>query len=73
MIKGTWGLPGGHLDFGESFETCAVRETLEETGLKIQDVRFLTATNSILKAENKHYITIFMGAVCEDGAEPQVG
>ncbi|KAF9243278.1 hypothetical protein DTO027I6_7615 [Penicillium roqueforti] len=69
---GTWGLPGGHLDFGESFETCAVRETLEETGLKIQDVRFLTATNSILKAENKHYITIFMGAVCEDGAEPQV-
>ncbi|KAI3297400.1 hypothetical protein DTO002I6_3152 [Penicillium roqueforti] len=69
---GTWGLPGGHLDFGESFETCAIRETLEETGLKIQDVRFLTATNSILKAENKHYITIFMGAVCEDGAEPQV-
>lgn len=73
MIKGTWGLPGGHLDFGEFFETCAARETLEETGLKIQDVRFLTATNSILKAENKHYITIFMGAVCEDGAEPQVG
>ncbi|KUM55797.1 hypothetical protein ACN42_g11438, partial [Penicillium freii] len=69
---GTWGLPGGHLEFGESFETCATRETLEETGLKIKDVRFLNATNSIMKAENKHYITIFMGGVCEEGVDPEV-
>ncbi|CAI7619993.1 unnamed protein product [Penicillium glandicola] len=69
---GTWGLPGGHLEFGESFETCAVRETLEETGLNIQDVRYLTTTNSIMKAENKHYITIFMGSVCEGSVDPQV-
>ncbi|QQK42840.1 NUDIX hydrolase domain-like [Penicillium digitatum] len=69
---GTWGLPGGHLEFGESFETCAARETLEETGLKIQNVRFLNATNSIMKMENKHYITIFMGGVCEEGVDPQV-
>ncbi|CAI7613020.1 uncharacterized protein N7487_001201 [Penicillium crustosum] len=69
---GTWGLPGGHLEFGESFETCAARETLEETGLKIEDMRFLTATNSIMKAENKHYITIFIGGVCEEGVDPQV-
>lgn len=72
VIKGTWGLPGGHLEFGESFETCATRETLEETGLKIQDVQFLNATNSIMKTENKHYITIFMGGVCEKGVDPQV-
>jgi len=29
-----WGLPGGALDAGESFETCAAREVFEETGLK---------------------------------------
>ncbi|KAJ5189709.1 NUDIX hydrolase [Penicillium cf. griseofulvum] len=69
---GTWGLPGGHLEFGESFETCATRETLEETGLKIKDVRFLNATNSIMTAENKHYITIFMSGVCEGNVDPQI-
>jgi ADP-ribose pyrophosphatase YjhB (NUDIX family) len=33
-----WGLPGGVLEIGEDFETCAVRETLEETGLRVQAV-----------------------------------
>jgi 8-oxo-dGTP diphosphatase len=30
---GLWGLPGGHLDPGESFLAAAVRETREEVGV----------------------------------------
>jgi len=56
----TWGLPGGHLELNESWEECAAREVFEESGLKIKNIRFLTATNDIFLAEKKHYITIWM-------------
>jgi ADP-ribose pyrophosphatase YjhB (NUDIX family) len=35
---GTWALPGGWLEKGESFEACALRELEEETGLCAEDV-----------------------------------
>lgn len=73
--KGTWGLPGGHLEFGESFETCATREVLEETGLIIHSLRFLAVVNSVMHAEGKHYAVIFVeGYVseAEGAAQPRV-
>lgn len=31
--NGDWGIPGGSMELGESFEEAARREVLEETGL----------------------------------------
>lgn len=68
---GTWCPPGGHLEFGESFEECARREVQEETGLEVANVTYLTATNDIFEKDNKHYITIMMRADWVSG-EPQI-
>lgn len=57
---GVWQFAGGHLEFGESLEDCAIRELKEETNLDIKNVRFVALTNDIYSEENKHYITIFM-------------
>jgi len=35
-MAGGWGLPAGFMEYGESPEATAVRETLEETGLSIE-------------------------------------
>ena len=56
----TWSTPGGHLDFGESPEQCALREVKEETGLDIDRVAFRAITNDVFTVEGRHYITIWM-------------
>ena len=65
---GSWSFPGGHLEFNESWEECAIRETNEETGISIKDIRFGTVTNDIFQDENKHYITIIMIADFNNGS-----
>jgi 8-oxo-dGTP diphosphatase len=57
---GMWSPPGGHLEFGESFETCAKREVLEETGIEVLNMKKCGFTNDVFINENKHYVSIFM-------------
>lgn len=68
----TWAPVGGHIEFGETFEECALREAWEEAGLVPQNLQFLGATNDFFEAEQKHYVSIFMKAVLPEGAVPEV-
>lgn len=67
--SGSWSVPGGHLEYGESFEDTAHRELLEETGIKIQNVRFGAVTNDYFSDENRHYVTIWMLSDWASGKE----
>jgi 8-oxo-dGTP diphosphatase len=68
---GTWGPPSGHFNFGESIEDCAKRETKEETGVDIDNVKFRVITNDLFEKEQKHYITVWVDAEYVAG-EPEV-
>jgi 8-oxo-dGTP diphosphatase len=65
--NGSWSFPGGHLEFGESFEDCARRETKEETSITIKNVRKGTFTNDFFEREGKHYVTLVMIAEFSSG------
>jgi 8-oxo-dGTP diphosphatase len=65
--EGCWSFPGGHLEMFETWKSCAEREALEETGLKIKNTRFFGVTNDIFYKEWKHYVTIFMMADYDSG------
>lgn len=67
---GTWALPGGHLEFGETVEECARREVAEETGLELHDITRGPYTTTLFPAEGTHYVTLFALAPSEAG-EPQ--
>jgi 8-oxo-dGTP pyrophosphatase MutT (NUDIX family) len=50
-----------------SWEKCAERETFEEAGIKIKNIRFGAVTNDIAETEGKHVITIHLVADYDSG------
>ncbi|TQM16328.1 nucleotide triphosphate diphosphatase NUDT15 [Pseudonocardia kunmingensis] len=68
---GTWGLPGGHQEYGETPEGTAVRETAEETGLEVRPTARLGFTDDPMPDIARHYVTLFI-ACTPTGGEPRL-
>lgn len=68
--------PGGHLEYMESFIDCAFRETREECGLEIENIRVLYVAN-LNQYKPKHYVHIELIADWKSGTprnlEPEKG
>jgi 8-oxo-dGTP diphosphatase len=70
-----WVLPGGRLEYGESFHECAVRELKEETGLDVEVERFLFISEAIAPDRSRHIVNVYLkakvvGGTMKVGNEP---
>jgi len=65
----SWALVGGKVEYGETFEQAAIRETMEEAGIKIIDPEVKTLQSDI--SDKAHFITVGLVAKKFEG-EPKV-
>lgn len=56
--KGQWGVPGGHLEFGEQLIEGVKRELFEETGLIADELEFDGVNNQPRASTQEHYVQI---------------
>ena len=73
---GRWGFPGGKIDFGESIETAAVRELLEEAGIHATAQQVFTAVDAFdcdeYRVLHHHYVLVAVLCSWKSG-EPVAG
>jgi ADP-ribose pyrophosphatase YjhB (NUDIX family) len=66
-----WALPGGFVDYGESYEHAALREAVEETGLAVQNLtQFHTYSDPSRDPRQHTASTVFIGQACN---KPKAG
>ncbi len=54
--EGSWSMPGGKIEHGETFEESAKRETLEETGIIVRAARVICVNGDIMG--DRHFVTV---------------
>ncbi|HEY5514418.1 MAG TPA: NUDIX hydrolase [Geomonas sp.] len=66
-----WAIPGGFVDYGESLESAALRESLEETSLAVTDLRLLGCYSDPARDTRSHNISTVY--VAKGTGTPQAG
>ncbi len=55
---GSWALPGGIVEEGETVEQCAIREAEEETGIRVRLRRLVGVFSEPGRDPRGHYVSI---------------
>lgn len=68
--EGSWCMPGGSIDVGESFRKAAEREVKEETGMDVKYEKIISVSNDIMYGA--HWITLGAKAIFNKKQQPKL-
>ncbi len=57
-FKEQWAIPGGFIEYGETAEHAAIRETKEETGIDVEIIRLVGVYSDPARDPRGHVISI---------------
>ena len=66
--RGTWGIPGGKVEWGETLEASLLREFQEEVGLELTQVRFALLQEAVLDPQffqSAHFVMVNYYAISQ--------
>jgi 8-oxo-dGTP diphosphatase len=71
--EGEWSFPGGHLEWGETVFQTAIRETMEEVGLDVNNLKLISVADEVryIDSDDKHYLNVAVLAESDSG-EPKL-
>lgn len=70
--RGTWEIPGGKVDFGETLAGAVCREMKEEYGVDIELIYQFPAQNHLLPDEDQHWVPTCFLARIKNGITPVI-
>lgn len=70
---GTYALPGGFVDIGETVEAACRREVLEETGVEVEELRLVGVYSDPNRDSRGHTVSVAFAAVLHSKQEPNAG
>ncbi len=72
-MQGSWALPGGFVERDEDPEVAAVRELLEETGMKGSEPKLLMVMGNPNRDPRKHIVSIVYSISVSEDQQPVAG
>ena len=63
--KDRWAFPGGFMNMDETTEECAIRELMEETGLKVEELHQIGAYSKVDRDPRGRTITVAYLAIID--------
>jgi 8-oxo-dGTP diphosphatase len=72
-FQGKWALPGGFIDMDETLETACQRELLEETGLRVGELKQFKAYGAVDRDPRGRTISVIFYSFQEEESQPTAG